>query len=318
MNNSFELVRMVFGSHLYGTNTPCSDTDYKGVFMPGKEEILLGRIPKTLRLSEGSGNTGKNTSEDVDEEHYSLHYFIELACKGETVALDMLHAGPEHQLNTSSIWESMKAQRSRFYTKNLKALVGYARRQAAKYGVKGSRLAEAKRVLDILRKVEADSPDIRLEDVWDELPESEYLRKEERTFPETVATYDVCGKKLQSTARARQYIDTLARFVDAYGARARAAEKNEGIDWKAVSHAFRAAYQVEAILKDGGYSYPLPQTDLLVSIKKGVVPYKLAGPALEDLIDELEKLSAESDLPEKADRRYWDRWLLAAVERSVI
>ena len=37
---------MKFGSHLYGTNTTDSDTDYKGVYMPTKRQILLGKCPK--------------------------------------------------------------------------------------------------------------------------------------------------------------------------------------------------------------------------------------------------------------------------------
>lgn len=34
------IVKMVFGSFLYGTDTPESDKDYKGVFLPSWEEIL--------------------------------------------------------------------------------------------------------------------------------------------------------------------------------------------------------------------------------------------------------------------------------------
>jgi predicted nucleotidyltransferase len=31
---------MKFGSHLYGLNTPTSDVDYKGIFMPTLEQGL--------------------------------------------------------------------------------------------------------------------------------------------------------------------------------------------------------------------------------------------------------------------------------------
>lgn len=44
------IVKMKFGSHLYGTNTEDSDVDYKGVFLPSKKEILLdGTITYPLR-----------------------------------------------------------------------------------------------------------------------------------------------------------------------------------------------------------------------------------------------------------------------------
>ena len=46
MNGEFVLVKMFFGSHLYGTTNENSDTDLKGVFLPNKRDILLGRIPQ--------------------------------------------------------------------------------------------------------------------------------------------------------------------------------------------------------------------------------------------------------------------------------
>jgi len=45
------VVHMIFGSHLYGTNTPDSDTDYKGIFLPSREQVFLGKIPKSYSTS---------------------------------------------------------------------------------------------------------------------------------------------------------------------------------------------------------------------------------------------------------------------------
>jgi len=42
------IVKMKFGSHLYGTATVDSDLDYKGVFLPSKKEVLLGKIHKSI------------------------------------------------------------------------------------------------------------------------------------------------------------------------------------------------------------------------------------------------------------------------------
>lgn len=42
------VVRVEFGSHLYGTNTPASDHDYKSVFIPSAEDILLQRVKGSL------------------------------------------------------------------------------------------------------------------------------------------------------------------------------------------------------------------------------------------------------------------------------
>ncbi len=312
------LVRMRFGSHLYGTATEASDTDYKSVFMPWREHILLGRIPKSVSLSTKAKAGDKNTAADVDDESYSLHYFLKLACDGETVALDMLHARHMQWESGSPEWWYLHSHRSEFYTKNLRALIGYARRQAAKYGIRGSRLETAERVMAFLKEKEAQSPGIRLEDVWDEFPAGEHIHKQERTFPETVSIVQVCGKNLQSTARASLYIESMGRFVDSYGARARLAKDNAGIDWKAVSHAFRAAYQVQHILTDGDFEYPLPETSFISQVKSGAVDYlTVAAPRLDAVIAEVEEIAARSALPETCDRLRWDRWLIAVVDEEV-
>lgn len=304
------LVDMVCGSHLYGTNSATSDRDYKGVFMPTREQILLQRVPHSINESTKKG-TEKNTAEDTDRERYSLHYFLHLACEGETVALDMLHAPQEFWLLSSRIWEDLVARRHMFYTRSLKAFVGYARRQAAKYGVKGSRLSEAKQVIAFL---ESQPASLRIGDVWDLLPTGEHIHK---TSNDVDQLYEVCGKKLTAKGYCHHYVPMLQAFADRYGDRARQAEENKGVDWKAVSHAFRAAYQVKHILVDGGYTYPLPETEFIKRVKSGAMHFAdEVGPQLDGLMEELEALSDASTLPAKVDRTYWDNWLVDALEPS--
>jgi hypothetical protein len=303
------LVDMVFGSHLYGTNSETSDKDFKGVFMPTREQILLQRVPRSINESTKKGSDIKNTADDMDRELYSLHYFLHLACEGETVALDMLHAPSSFWLASSAIWEELVSLRAKFYTKSLKAFVGYARRQAAKYGVKGSRLSEAKEVLEFLK---AQPPSLRLADVWDQLPDGEHIHKSQNDVDRL---YEVCGKKMVSRGYCTHYVPMLEQFAQNYGARARQAEENKGVDWKAVSHAFRAAYQVQHILQHGGYTYPLPETDYLKAVKSGTLHFaNEVGPKLDTLMESLEALSEQSTLPSKVDRTFWDQWLIGACE----
>lgn len=312
-----KIVEMTFGSHLYETHTPTSDKDFKGVYMPTVEQMLLQRVPKSINSSTKKTKVEgvRNGPEDVDTEFYSLHYFLHLACEGETVALDMLHASPKHWIESSSVWTELVLNRSRFYTKSLKSFVGYARRQAAKYGVKGSRLAEARLVLAELIKQDKIDPHQRLREIWQKLPMGEHISVE---VTDEDVLYNVCGKRLSSKAYVGHYIPMLSKFVDEYGHRAQEAAENKGIDWKAVSHAFRAAYQVKHILLNGGYSYPLPETYMILAVKRGTLDWhSQVQPALEAIMDEVEALSKESTLPERVDRGYWDKWLFEVVRKSL-
>jgi predicted nucleotidyltransferase len=44
------IVRIKFGSHLYGTATLASDIDYKSVFVPSATDILLQRVKGSMLI----------------------------------------------------------------------------------------------------------------------------------------------------------------------------------------------------------------------------------------------------------------------------
>ena len=62
-----------FGSTVYGTRIPSSDQDFKGIFIPRYEDILLQRAVYTS-FQEGTkkDKRAKNTSEDQDMEWITL------------------------------------------------------------------------------------------------------------------------------------------------------------------------------------------------------------------------------------------------------
>lgn len=303
------VVEMIFGSHLYGTATEKSDMDYKGVYLPSRYSLYLNRISKSLSRNTKTDNNGKNTANDIDSEFYSLHYFIELACQGQTVAMDMLFAPDDKIIKSSDIWLKIIENRDKFLTKNLQAFIGYARRQASKYGVKGSRLADANRVREFCRYNLVLLQDIKLKQVWDELPTGEHIHKlDSDEF--NIRFYQVCGRKISDTCSLQQLYDIVEKFYNSYGKRAKQAELNQGIDWKAVSHALRAAYQIKEILTEGRITFPLREAEFLIKVKNGELHFiNHVSPLLDDLMDEIEYLSQESQLPEKVDRKFWDDFI---------
>ena len=302
------IVNMKFGSHLYGLNTPNSDVDYKGIYLPTLSELLLGTYPKTIVTSTGPEHA-KNGAGDVDTEVASLPQFIKHACVGETYAIDMLHC--EHPESDSLIWQELVANRTKFYSKNLKAFVGYVKQQAAKYGVKGSRLADIKQAIESLCHV---TPNWTLAQVKDQLYFGQYAEwkvKHNPTAGHDNEFYLVNGKMYQSTNTVEYTVTRLEQMYDGYGHRAKLAEQNEGVDWKAMSHALRAGYQARDIYKYGDFSYPLRETEFLKQVKTGQLEFSQVGNELERLVTEIEKLSENSNLPEHVDTEFWNSWLLS-------
>jgi len=321
-----EVIRMHYGSHLYGTNTPDSDQDYKGVFIPSLDEMILGRIPREIKeVTKGKREDRKNTSEDVDIGMYSLQHFLKLACDGDTVALDMLHAPRDKWIlnnytiadgsGSPVIWNYLHSNRSSFYTKDMKSYMGYLKKQACKYGIKGSRVKSLENAIDFLDGVVIKDQTLRR--WWELLPTDEHSIKipVESSPDSKLRYYEVCNRKFSETMRVGQALPILRKLMAEYGQRAHMARDNEGVDWKAISHAMRAAYQLKHIYLDGDFTYPLPETNHILSVKLGERQWSDVEDWLEELVEEVKVLAANSNLLQKVDRRRWDRWLVETVRK---
>lgn len=315
------VVKMLFGSHLYGLNTPASDTDYKAIELPTGRDVLLQRANYSRSESTGD-DSSRNSSDDVDFEVFSFQRFVELASKGETVAIDMLHAPQSAIVESSETWKSLVANREMFYTKNMKAYIGYVRKQAAKYSVKGSRLAVLEQVISMVELFDGMvTPSVgTVGDIITSLPQNEYAAvvhtNDSKVGPQVF--YEICGRKFQTTLKLPMFVDALRRVYDSYGERAQLAKSNTGIDWKAISHALRAGYQARAIYKEGGFTYPLKETAYLLDVKTGKLDYVTqVQNELESLVDEVLDLADKSAYPDKVEQSVVDNWV-ASVHNDIV
>ena len=329
------VMETVFGSHLYGLNTPTSDKDYKGIFLPHPRDILLGKAPKTIDTSTGD-KSSKNTVDDIDRQLYSLPKFISLACDGDTVALDMLHADDSKLIANSEIWQYIRSNRWRFYTTELTGLFGYVRKQAAKYGVKGSRLAALREIYDVLQGLEDTRKEwvshpsgraaqltefrVKVGEVSDKFPTNEFCRFVTDTTQKAGCQdfYEVLGRKFQSTITVAEMKKSVYKLWDEYGERARQAEANNGIDWKALSHALRGGLQLISIYKHGDIVYPLEESQLLKEVKAGTKPFSFVQEKLEEVMGEVERLAAVSTYPKEVDREFWDDFIERVYRDHVV
>ena len=312
------IMKSYFGSHLYGTSTPESDVDFKEIYVPHARDILTGNVKE--HMSKNTNNTSsKNTKDDVDHELYSLKYFFKLAADGETVALDMLHTPPSLVVKSDlpDVWKYIQDNRSRFYTTNMKSYLGYVRKQASKYGVKGSRLAVLRQALKRSNEWGQyfdNGAVIRLSHMKNVLPVGEFASwvetENEKTGKQTF--YNLLDRKFQDTLTNKEFNAILVKLEENYGERARKAEANEGIDWKALSHACRGGLQLLEIYKTGDLVYPLQDAPFILDVKFGKHTFKTVQEFLEDIVDQVEHASeqaAKNGMQQKVDMSFWDDFL---------
>lgn len=304
------IVKAVAGSHLFGLNTENSDHDYKGVFIPDAKDIILGDYEDTFRQTTGDGKT-KNSKDDVDTELYSLRKFFKMVSNGDTAALELLFTPDEMILEKTIEWDFIRENRDRLISKKVNALIGYTRQQANKYGIIGSRMGELNKVIAILKDAEAKAnfKGVKLKHVWEDV--SEAVKPFVHIKLITLQTskdvlhpgIDVLGKKFDYNTPMSVINKCLSDEYKKYGERAREAKKNNGVDFKALSHALRCMIQGIELMNTGRITIPHvgANKEFLLKVKRGEIPYPELEPIIEDYMARLEKAAENSSMQETVD-----------------
>lgn len=308
------IMKTRFGSHLYGTDTPNSDTDYKGVYMATLEDVLLNKSKETQYFNTKSGGVDiKNSKNDIDFEVIELRKFIKDALAGQTYALDLLFTPLDFTESYSEIWAEVIKNRSKLLSKHMEPYIGYCRQQAAKYGLKGSRLGDVMSIIEYLNKLDSKMP---LRDAMVDFKETDYIKivdheVRNQGVPKIEKWWEIVGKKFAMNTQIHYVIESETIFKNTYGARAVQAQENKGVDWKAVSHAFRCMYQLEEIADTGNLAFPLSKAEKLKNIKAGNVSYNIIQDELPILMERAtDKVKKSKYLNDDPDYKFWDQFII--------
>jgi hypothetical protein len=316
------IARIKCGSHLFGTATPSSDVDFKSIHIPSAYDIImLNPVAKGVVTNSTKQNTTlKNSADDIDDENFSIHKFMNMLQVGDMVATELLFA-PDNMFEIKTYeWDKLMEQRPRLLNRQVKGFVGYCQRQAAKYGIKGSRVAAVRAAADLLNSfVIGNAAGFRKESKLGEIEKTIEQFCKDHEFSQIVEIdqpsgvklkhWEVCDRKMPFTITFKEAYSIMKKVFDNYGHRALQAETNEGVDWKAVSHAVRVGEQAIELLQTGIITLPRPNADYLTAIKTGQFPYKKIAEELEILLDSVEKESIISKLPDEPDYQFMNGFI---------
>lgn len=311
-----KIIEIKFGSHLYGTNTPSSDLDFKGIYLPTAREIVLGSYKKTISTSRPKQKFERNIKDDVDVEFFSLDRYLELLMQGQTVALDMLFAPKNMYSQDDGVLDLILHNKDRLLTRNINAFCGYAKQQAAKYGIKGSRMDALKRIVSLLDTLPLKDKLIMHQDKLESLVQEckELVSLEKTSLIEIVhipgPNKSIVPHISVNTRKCPFYSDVkyaksiYSRILDEYGQRAHKAHLSGGKDWKALSHAVRVNSEALELLQIGSITFPRPDRELLVKIKTEQLSYELVAELIEQGLSDLYEAQEKSSLRDEPDREW--------------
>ncbi len=312
------LVLTPFGSNLYGTSVPSSDVDYRGVYLPELSDCVMNRIANTrddiIHTAARSVTPTYGDLPKLDVTYFSLQKLVSMALEGQSVAIEMLCAPT---VATSPVWESLRSNRKRFFTKQMASFMGYAKSMSSRYSVRIDRLNETKDILKVLSNY-IESSEMsrgRLATIWELLPVSLNAEKttNNRASGEEKRCYRVCGREISATVRIDHAFFVIQEIHSTYGERVRKASSGD-IDWKALMHAFRVTLQCKEIVQTGDLVFPLKDAPFLRSLRLGEYDFVKDGldKRLDDLIAEVQALLDTSTLPDAPDRAFGESVIMGA------
>lgn len=321
------IVKVKYGSHLYGTSTAESDSDVKGIYLPSTQEILLQRVLPVIAQGKLRDSGKKNTKSDIDSDLYSLQKYLQLLSEGQPVALEMLFAPKEALLTPlHPVWIALKKLAPHLLTKKTMAFVNYCRQQAHKYGKKGVRLAAVRKALERLEKLKqqyGSSTKLNcVQNVLQDLADSsDYISIGKEMIlanGSKVDYFEICGKKIISTISLKSARLVLQNILNEYAQRTMEAEKHGGADWKALSHAVRIGHQAIEFFSTHTITFPRPEAAHLLAIKLGQLPLEQVEQEIENLFVEVERAMHLSRLPSELDNRLIERFIMEAYLKQIL
>lgn len=272
----------VTGSRLYGTATPDSDYDSRGVCIPPLEVLL----DPFMRFNV------KDSFDGEDRSIYDLGNFLKLCSDNNPNVLEMLFVPDSFVMYKTKTWDKIISNRDLFLSKNIKhRFLGYA----------FSQLEAIKRH----REWFISPPDHK--------PTREEFGLTQTPLVSEANIQNMMGvpnelfkeKHYEELQRERKYREVKKKW-DNYmqwktnrNPKRKASEEAIGFDGKYASHLFRLMSEGKELLLTGNITFPLPNAEWLLSIKNGFYQYEKILEMAKTMESEFETWYNESPLPHK-------------------
>jgi len=313
------------GSHLYGTNTPDSDIDTRGVFVASLE-YFLGFAKRAERFSD----------KVTDTEYHSIQHFFKLALKCNPNIIEYFFIPDSQMITSSKEWDLIVENRNLFISSK------------AKYTFTGYAFSQMKRIKNH-RAWLLNPPKKKPERKDFDLPPHKSLLSRDKigAFNEIIANYlkqigayhelknnllemeevhnykaiventskldykavgtivPLSDNVMYALEREKAYSSALMHWSQYQNwlknrnpTRAKL-EAKYNYDTKHAMHLYRLVEECRELLTTGKITLPRPDREHLLAIKNGLYSFEQLLEKFEKVNDELEEIYKNSILPDK-------------------
>lgn len=318
----------VSGSKLYGTDTPTSDLDVRGIFIPTLRSVLL-KQDENHYVHDTNNSKEKNTSEDVDLTVHSIYSFFNQLAKSETGGIDTLFSvfGDGNIIyEDKAFTDVIRANYKRFLNKNMSSFIGYALGQTKRFGIKGARYSELDSFVKSLPEITEENKEQKLKHffgLFEELINKnkyEYIKFVQAPAPRGkgdnnfIPYISILGKLWEGGITIEYFVERVNKLYEQFGNRTITVSKTDSkTDWKALSHSFRISKEVLELLETSFIKFPLKDATEIRDMKQGKIDVELCLEKIQDTLEKVDILLLNSDLPEESDREFMDELILGML-----
>lgn len=329
ISETFKLIsQFIVGSNLYGTNTPQSDIDVRGVFVPD-EQYFYGWLHRIEQFEDKVN----------DVTYHEIRKFLKLAVDNNPNIIEYLFIPENLCMVYTKEWEDIINERNKFLSKKIKyTFSGYAHSQfnrikrhrgwllnppkkkpeRSDYGLDNTRSTLSKEQIGAFNVLLA----LYLEDIRQFHSLREDLEKMEETHNfknmcQQMKTLDLQAIKtiipisdnfLEALEREKAYINAKREW-DQYqnwkknrNPDRAILEEKYGYDTKHASHLYRLMSEGEELLLMGHITFPRPDAEKLLDIRNGCLSYDQLMQIIQDYDNFFEELYEKTWLPHSPDR----------------
>lgn len=316
------------GSHLYKLNTPESDEDYVGVFIPdiayyfGNKNI---KIINSLSVKDKDKN-GKNTAEAIDITLYSINEFIKLVSKCNPNIVELLYANTDDILYIHETFQKIIDNRDMFLNKTYidNAFYNYAISQKRKMFNKKIN----HKVLSFLKEGLEKSDEDNIHGYFAPLllvpntyifDDKKYVIGYHFIFNDSGDRIDVTindGKenteliKFSANDTIKTAIQKIENRIKMYGYRV---NDDKTYDKKFASHTVRLLDEAIQLFETGKIMFPLQQHKAIMEIKTGEMLSKDVEEVIDNMIIKFKYVKEHTELPDKTNSNLIDKFLIRLV-----
>lgn len=257
-----KILWVIVGSNLYGTNTPDSDEDYMGIFMPDEDYVVgLKRIDESDLSLKSKKKDGRNDKDAVDDKFYEFRQFVNLALQNNPNVLEVLFVPDQVIKFTNELGLELLSHADLFPHRGaINRFLNYAYSQKHKMIVKTENYFDLKAADQFFSEyVNQETRKKLLVELRDlKLP---FLKEKQNHFRIGDLDFDKTRHlaKIQSIVKDRLLkASSRTKLMEKYGH-----------DTRFSSHLVRLMMEGCELLETGRIEFPLKERELVLDIKQG-------------------------------------------------